>query len=113
MGECREADRRGNTFASSPRQILFVATAALALAMSFLLGVSPTSAGAESLPDGPGTITVDEKDIVPFKKKLAYGSTGANGFQDHNAIAVRNPDVSWDGTKAIFSMVIVSSPDSS
>lgn len=26
----------------------------------------------------PGTITVDEKDIVPFKKKLAYGSTGAN-----------------------------------
>ncbi|HNJ68343.1 MAG TPA: hypothetical protein PKX97_03725, partial [Microthrixaceae bacterium] len=63
MGECREADRRGNTFASSPRQILFVATAALALAMSFLLGVSPTSAGAESLPDGPGTITVDQSPV--------------------------------------------------
>ena len=63
MGECREADRRGNTFASSPRQILLVATAALALAMSFLLGVSPTSAGAESLPDGPGTITVDQSPV--------------------------------------------------
>lgn len=38
--------------------------------------------------------------------EAGYGSTGANGFQDHNAIAVRNPDVYWDGTKAIFSMVI-------
>jgi hypothetical protein len=35
-----------------------------------------------------------------------YGSTGANGFQDHNAIAVRDPYVYWDGTKALFSMVI-------
>lgn len=35
-----------------------------------------------------------------------YGSTGANGFQDQNAIAVREPSVSWDGTKALFSMVI-------
>ncbi len=35
-----------------------------------------------------------------------YGSTGLNGFQDHNAIAVRDPSVYWDGTKALFSMVI-------
>ena len=35
-----------------------------------------------------------------------YGSTGANGFQNHNAIAVRDPSVYWDGTKALFSMVI-------
>ncbi|HNJ13744.1 MAG TPA: S-layer homology domain-containing protein [Anaerolineales bacterium] len=35
-----------------------------------------------------------------------YGSTGANGFQDHNAISVRDPYVYWDGTKALFSMVI-------
>jgi hypothetical protein len=35
-----------------------------------------------------------------------YGSTGANGFQDQNSIAVREPSVSWDGTKALFSMVI-------
>ena len=33
-----------------------------------------------------------------------FGSTGA--FQDHNAIAVRDPSVYWDGTKALFSMVI-------
>lgn len=35
-----------------------------------------------------------------------YGSTGANGFQDQNAIAVRDPAVHWDGNKAIFSMVV-------
>ncbi len=35
-----------------------------------------------------------------------FGSTGAAGFQDHNAIAVRDPSVYWDGTKALFSMVI-------
>ncbi len=35
-----------------------------------------------------------------------YGSTGANGFQNRNAIAVRDPSVHWDGTKALFSMVI-------
>ncbi|MBS1513510.1 MAG: hypothetical protein JSS63_00660 [Bacteroidetes bacterium] len=34
-----------------------------------------------------------------------FGSTGANGFQDQNSIAVREPSVSWDGTKALFSMV--------
>jgi hypothetical protein len=38
------------------------------------------------------------------------GSTGAGGFQDHNAIAVRDPSVYWDGTKALFSMV-VGAPD--
>lgn len=35
-----------------------------------------------------------------------YGSTGAAGFQNHTAIAVRDPSVYWDGTKALFSMVI-------
>lgn len=35
-----------------------------------------------------------------------YGSTGANGFQDQNAIAVRDPAMHWNGTKAIFSMVV-------
>ncbi len=35
-----------------------------------------------------------------------YGSTGLNGFQDDNAIAVRDPNVYWDGSKALFSMVI-------
>src|ERR1051325_4382860 len=31
---------------------------------------------------------------------------GAHGFQGQNAIAVRQPCVSWDGTKALFSMVV-------
>ncbi|HEV7490939.1 MAG TPA: hypothetical protein VGO25_09045, partial [Rhodanobacteraceae bacterium] len=31
---------------------------------------------------------------------------GMNGQQGANAIAVRDPAVSWDGTRAIFSMVI-------
>jgi hypothetical protein len=35
-----------------------------------------------------------------------YGSTSPDGFQDDNAIAVRDPSVHWSGDKAIFSMVI-------
>lgn len=35
-----------------------------------------------------------------------YGSSGAGGFQDANAIAVRDPAIHWDGNKALFSMVI-------
>lgn len=35
-----------------------------------------------------------------------YGFSGAGGFQDENAIAVRDPAVHWNGEKAIFSMVI-------
>lgn len=35
-----------------------------------------------------------------------YGSTDPTGFQDASAIAVRDPSVSWDGTRALFSMVV-------
>src|SRR5262245_3340916 len=35
-----------------------------------------------------------------------YGSTDPTGFQGANAIAVRDPSVYWDGTKALFSMVV-------
>jgi hypothetical protein len=35
-----------------------------------------------------------------------YGSTDPSGFQGANAIAVRDPSLYWDGTKAIFSMVV-------
>jgi hypothetical protein len=35
-----------------------------------------------------------------------YGSTDPTGFQGANAIAVRDPSVYWDGTKAVFSMVV-------
>jgi hypothetical protein len=36
----------------------------------------------------------------------AAGFGIASGLQDTNAIAVRDPSVSWDGTRALFSMVI-------
>lgn len=39
-------------------------------------------------------------------KTAGYGSTGQNGFQDQNAIAVRDPSMYWDGTKAVFSMIV-------
>jgi hypothetical protein len=35
-----------------------------------------------------------------------YGSSDPTGFQGANAIAVRDPAVHWDGTKALFSMVV-------
>ncbi len=35
-----------------------------------------------------------------------YGSKDPTGFQDASAIAVRDPAVYWDGTKALFSMVV-------
>src|SRR5436190_14045802 len=38
---------------------------------------------------------------------------GTSGFQGTNAIAVRQPCVSWDGTKALFSMVLGSSQSAS
>ena len=41
-----------------------------------------------------------------LKNLTAAAGYGTTGFQGANAIAVREPSVSWDGTKALFSMVI-------
>lgn len=41
-----------------------------------------------------------------LKNLTAAAGYGTDGFQGANAIAVRDPAVHWDGTKAIFSMVI-------
>jgi hypothetical protein len=41
-----------------------------------------------------------------LKNLTAAAGYGNSGFQGANAIAVRDPAISWDGTKAIFSMVI-------
>jgi hypothetical protein len=41
-----------------------------------------------------------------LKNLTAAAGYGTAGFQGANAIAVREPSVSWDGTKALFSMVI-------
>ncbi|HVM95939.1 MAG TPA: hypothetical protein VMT89_06095, partial [Candidatus Acidoferrales bacterium] len=39
-----------------------------------------------------------------------YGSTDPTGFQGTNAIAVRDPSMYWDGTKAVFSMIVGGTP---
>lgn len=41
-----------------------------------------------------------------LKNLTAAAGYGTDGFQGANAIAVRDPAIHWDGTKAIFSMVI-------
>ncbi|NOT02730.1 MAG: hypothetical protein HOP29_19170 [Phycisphaerales bacterium] len=41
-----------------------------------------------------------------LKNLTAAAGHGTTGFQGANAIAVREPGVHWDGTKAVFSMVI-------
>ncbi len=41
-----------------------------------------------------------------LRNLTAEAGYGVNGFQGANAIAVRNPAVSWDGSKAVFSMVV-------
>ena len=41
-----------------------------------------------------------------LKNLTATAGYGTDGFQGANAIAVRDPAVYWDGTKAIFSMVV-------
>lgn len=41
-----------------------------------------------------------------MKNLTATGGYGNEGFQGANAISVREPCVHWDGTKAVFSMVV-------
>ncbi len=41
-----------------------------------------------------------------LKNLTAAAGYGMNGFQGANAIAVRDPAVYWDGSKAVFSMVV-------
>src|ERR1700730_1327938 len=41
-----------------------------------------------------------------LKNLTAAAGYGSAGFQGADAIAVREPSVSWDGTTALFSMVV-------
>ncbi|MEO8505835.1 MAG: hypothetical protein ABI609_18210 [Acidobacteriota bacterium] len=41
-----------------------------------------------------------------LKNLTATAGRGVSGFQGATSIAVREPSVSWDGTKALFSMVV-------
>lgn len=65
------------------------------------------SADMDAVPRG-GDLYIRYTDgtLKNLTQTAGYGSTGANGFQDQNAIAVRDPAVYWDGTKAVFSMVV-------
>jgi hypothetical protein len=51
-------------------------------------------------------LSADGTALRNLTAEAGYGSTGAAGFQDANAIAVRDPAVHWSGGKAIFSMVV-------
>jgi len=46
-----------------------------------------------------------------LKNLTAAAGYGNAGFQGATSIAVREPSVYWDGTKALFSMVVGSTPD--
>ncbi len=48
-------------------------------------------------------IRYDDGTLCNLTEAAGYGSTG---FQGENAIAVRDPAVHWDGSRAVFSMVI-------
>ncbi len=45
-----------------------------------------------------------------LRNLTAEAGYGSNGFQGASAIAVRDPDVNFSGTKAVFSMVVGSPP---
>ncbi len=48
-----------------------------------------------------------------LRNLTAEAGFGVNGFQGATAIAVRDPHVHWNGTKAVFSMVVGSPPEQS
>jgi hypothetical protein len=64
------------------------------------------SAGIHQAPRG-GDLWIRYPDgtLKNLTSAAGYGSR-AGGFQDASAIAVRDPSVSWDGARAIFSMVV-------
>ena len=45
-----------------------------------------------------------------LRNLTAEAGFGSSGFQSSNSIAVRDPHVHWNGTKAVFSMVVGSPP---
>jgi len=102
------ADAAGKAATATPYPILFAthfpipndfATVGSTFA-NHLAGVAVAGRGGDlhvRYPDGT---------LRNLTQEAGYGTTGANGFQDHNAIAVRDPAMHWSGTRALFSMVI-------
>jgi hypothetical protein len=58
------------------------------------------------IPVGQTQCTTANGGLRNLTVEAGFGSTGSNGFQDQNAIAVRDPSVNFDATRAAFSMVI-------
>jgi len=64
----------------------------------------PTTAAA---PRGGDLMLISATGVLrSLTAEGGYGSTGANGFQDAHAIAVRDPAVHASGAKVIFSMAV-------
>lgn len=64
----------------------------------------PTTAAA---PRGGDLMWLSASGVLrALTAEAGYGSTAANGFQDANAIAVRDPAVHASGSKVIFSMAV-------
>ncbi len=57
-------------------------------------------------PTGQTQCTVANGGLRNLTAEAGFGTTGSNGFQDANAIAVRDPAVNFNATRAVFSMVI-------
>src|SRR5262249_49079262 len=93
---------------ATPNPILFVTQ--VPISADFAAGASAFAnhkADVSSAPRGGDLwIRYEDGTLKNLTAAAGYGSTGANGFQDANAIAVRDPAVDWSGTTAVFSMVI-------
>src|SRR5579862_2929288 len=93
---------------TTPNPILFVTQ--VPIAVDFAAGASAFAnhkGDVSSAPRGGDLwIRYGDGTLKNLTAAAGYGSTGANGYQDANAIAVRDPAVDWSGAKAVFSMVI-------
>lgn len=63
-----------------------------------------------TIPVGQTQCTTGNGGLRNLTAQAGLGSTGANGFQDGNAIAVRDPAVNFGATRAVFSMVVGAPP---
>ncbi|MEO8461073.1 MAG: hypothetical protein ABI451_11140, partial [Dokdonella sp.] len=59
-----------------------------------------------NVPIGQSQCTTANGGLRNLTAEANFGSTGAGGFQDSNSIAVRDPAVNFNATRAIFSMVV-------
>jgi hypothetical protein len=87
--------------------------ARMTIASSFANHLPSTAAAARGgdlmlcrIPVGQTQCTTANGGLRNLTAEAGFGSTGSNGFQDQNAIAVRDPSVNFGATRAAFSMVI-------